>query len=105
MDIHDYNSDIRSYVEKVHRYMNSNGFSNAPLWVSEWGTYRSGYKGVTFGVNNVVNNLIYGSYPGNDHVTDSHIFSLYDCGSVGDGFVQDVETPQTYHPPLRPAIR
>ncbi len=105
VDIHDYDGDIRNYVEQVHGYMNSNGFTNAPLWVSEWGTYRSGYKGVTFGVNNVVKNLIYGSYPGNDHVTGSHIFSLYDWGAGGYGLIEAGDTPQADYYAMRLAIR
>jgi hypothetical protein len=60
---------------------------------------------VTFGVNNVVNNLIYGSYPGNDHVTGSHIFSLYDWGAGGYGLIEAGDTPQADYYAMRLAIR
>ena len=42
VDVHDYQSDITSYITTVHNYMNADGFANAPLWLSEWATYRGG---------------------------------------------------------------
>lgn len=106
VDIHDYDSNIRTYVEKVHGYMNSNGFTNAPLWVSEWSTYRSGkYTSVSFDVSNVVANLIYGSYPGSDHITGSHIFGLYDWGTGAFGLIGPGDVPRAGYYAMRLAIR
>ncbi|HEX8034040.1 MAG TPA: hypothetical protein VF510_09345, partial [Ktedonobacterales bacterium] len=83
VDIHDYSSDISGYVEQVHGWMNSAGHPSYPVWLSEWGTYRSQYNSVSFDLS-LVQNLIRGSRPSNDYVTGSHVFSLYDwAGNTG----------------------
>jgi hypothetical protein len=86
IDIHDYNSDVRSYVEQVHGWMNADGFANAPLWLSEWATYRGGYTNASKGVSLILKNLIYMSYPGADHVDGSHLFTFYDWKGFSGGF-------------------
>ncbi|HEX8035392.1 MAG TPA: hypothetical protein VF510_16165, partial [Ktedonobacterales bacterium] len=83
VDIHDYSGDISGYVEQVHGWMNSAGHPSYPVWLSEWGTYRSQYNSVSFDLS-LVQNLIRGSRPSNDYVTGSHVFSLYDwAGNKG----------------------
>lgn len=86
VDVHDYNSDVRSYVEQVHGWMNADGYGSDPLWLSEWATYRGGYTSASKGVGLVLKNLIYMSYPGNDHVYGSHLFTFYDWSGFSGGF-------------------
>jgi hypothetical protein len=78
VSIHNYNANITGYVEQVHGYMNSDGYPNDPLEMSEWGTYKGGYQNTSKGVSLILNNLIIASSPGIDHVNSSHIFSFYD---------------------------
>lgn len=75
--IHVYDGNITSAVELAHGYMNSAGYPNYPLDMSEWGTYKGGYQNASNGVKIVLNNLIIGAGPGIDHVDSSHIFSFY----------------------------
>ncbi len=86
MDVHNYNSDITSYTEQVHGWMNTNGKASAQLWLSEWATYRGGYDGASLAVKTVVNNMIRGSRPGNDHIDGSHLFTFYDWDGFTGGF-------------------
>jgi hypothetical protein len=86
VDIHDYNSDISGYVEKVHGWMDSTGHSSYPLWITEWGTYLPGnYTSASFSVS-LIQNLIRASQPGADYVYGSHIFALYDWSAGTGGF-------------------
>lgn len=89
VDVHDYSSDISSYVQQVHGWMNSTGHSNYPLWLSEWGTYKGQYNSISFDLS-LIDNLISGSRPGNNYVTGSHIFSMYDW-SGGSGHLQSFQ--------------
>jgi hypothetical protein len=86
VDVHNYNSDITSYTEQVHAWMNATGHGTYPLWLSEWATYRGGYDSVGTGVKLVLNNLIRGSRPGNDYVYGSHLFTFYDWDGFSGGF-------------------
>ena len=86
VDIHDYNSDVRGYVEQVHAWMNADGFASAPLWLSEWATYRGGYQNASVGVKTILENLVYMSQPGDDHVYGSHMFTFYDWDGFSGGF-------------------
>jgi hypothetical protein len=86
LDIHDYNSDVRSYVESAHGWLNADGYPNDPVWLSEWATYRGGYQNASKGVSLVLKNLIYMSYPGNDYVYGSHLFTFYDWAGFSGGF-------------------
>ena len=86
VDIHNYNSDISSYTAQVHGWMNANGKGSAQLWLSEWATYRGGYDGASLAVKTVVNNMIRGSRPGNDHIDGSHLFTFYDWDGFSGGF-------------------
>ena len=85
VDVHDYNSDITSYVTTVRGQMAANGFGSAPLWLSEWGTYRGGYNTASKGVGLVITNLIRMSSP-STYVYGSHLFSLYDWSGFSGGF-------------------
>ncbi|HET6313399.1 MAG TPA: hypothetical protein VFH60_06150, partial [Chloroflexia bacterium] len=86
VDIHNYNSDTTSYTRQVHGWMNANGKANAPLWLSEWATYRGGYQNAGTGVKTIINNLIRGSRPGNDYIYGSHLFTFYDWDGFAGGF-------------------
>jgi len=85
MDIHDYNSDITSYVQTVQGYLNSTGHSTEPIWLSEWATYRGGYQNASKGVTLLINNLIRMSSPGT-YVYGSHMFTFYDWTGFSGGF-------------------
>jgi hypothetical protein len=76
--VHDYDSDVSSYVQQVHGWMDSTGHSNYPLWLSEWGTYTGGYDNVSTGVKLIINNLIRMSGGTSSQVNGSHLFSFYD---------------------------
>ncbi|MGN9812858.1 hypothetical protein ACTMSW_26335 [Micromonospora sp. BQ11] len=77
MNVHNYNSDITSYNQQVHGWMNDAGAGNYPLWLGEWGTYTQSYD--TLGMSlTTLKNMIRGSRPGNEHVDGSLIFSMYD---------------------------
>jgi len=86
VDIHNYNSDITAYTQQVHGWMNATGHANYPLWLSEWATYRGGYSNASTGVKTVINNLIRGARPGNDHIDGSHLFTFYDWDGFSGGF-------------------
>jgi len=86
VDIHDYNSDVSSYVETVHGYMNSTGYGGYPVWLSEWGTYRGGYDKAATGIQLIINNLIRMSGGPNDQVYGSHVFTFYDWNGFSGGF-------------------
>jgi hypothetical protein len=84
MDVHNYNADITGYTEHMHGWMHRYGKAQAELWLSEWATYRGGYQLASTGVNTVLNNLIRGARPGDDHIDGSHLFTFYDWdGSHG----------------------
>ena len=85
MDIHAY-LDFRSTVEEVHNWMSQAGYANEPLWVTEWGSYKHQYSSEPFGIT-LINNMIYGSFPGNDYVYGSNIFSLYDFATNATGLI------------------
>jgi len=87
MAIHLYDSNISNYVEQVHGWMNQAGYANDPLWLTEWGTFaRNKYNSIPFNIE-LINNLIYGSRPGNDYVYGSQIFSLYDFDTTPVGLI------------------
>jgi hypothetical protein len=78
VDVHDYSADITGYTAQVHGWMNQYGKPNAELWLSEWATYLGGYRSANTGVKTILNNLIRGARPGNDHIDGSHLFTFYD---------------------------
>jgi len=86
VDIHNYNSDITSYTQQVHGWMNTTGHADYPLWLSEWATYRGRYDNASIGVKTVINNIIRGARPGNDHIDGSHLFTFYDWDGFNGGF-------------------
>ncbi len=106
VDIHDYDANISTYVSTVHGWMSANGFTNAPLWVTEWSTYTAGqYADSAFGVSNVINNLILQSEPGSNYVYGSHIFGLYDWGSGAYGLIGPGDVPRSDYYAMRMVIR
>jgi hypothetical protein len=61
--------------------MNSNGYSGAPAWITEMGSYKQNtYNGVSAS-NNIISWWLQASQPGNNYVTGIDLFSLYDWGS------------------------
>ena len=86
VDVHNYSSDITGYTRQVHAWMNATGHSDYPVWLSEWATYRGGYDSASKGVKLVINNLIRGSRPGDDHIYGSHLFTFYDWDGFSGGF-------------------
>lgn len=106
VDIHDYDANISTYVSTVHGWMSANGFANAPLWVTEWSTYTaSQYENASFGVSDVISNLILSSQPGSNYVYGSHIYSLYDWGAGAYGLIGPGDTPRTDYYAMRMVIR
>jgi len=85
-DVHNYSSDISSYTQQVHGWMNQTGHGSYPLWLSEWATYRGGYENVSTALGTVLDNLVRGSRSGNDHIDGSHLFTFYDWGGFSGGF-------------------
>jgi len=86
VDYHNYSGNILSGNQTMHGHMNANGFANAELWLSEWATYRGGYNNASTGVKTIINNLIRGSQPANDHIDGSHLFTFYDWNGFNGGF-------------------
>ena len=84
VNVHSYAADISPYMQQVHSWMNTSGYSTAPLWLGEWGTYTDGYDDLDFALS-LLQNLIRAAQPGDSHVYGSHLFSLYDWGKA-DGF-------------------
>jgi hypothetical protein len=54
--------------------------------VTEWGSYKQQYSSEPFGIT-LINNMIYGSFPGNDYVYGSNIFALYDFSTNAAGLI------------------
>jgi hypothetical protein len=104
MDVHYYGSNINSYVEEVHSWLNKAGHPNYPLWLTEWGSYKNKYNSVPFGIT-LINDLIYGSRPGNDYVYGSHIFSLYDFDTSPFGLISYDGTRRADYYAMRMGIR
>ena len=86
MDIHIYGGSFPTQVEQVHSWMKQAGYANEPLWVTEWGSYKHQYDSEPFGIT-LINNMIYGSFPGNDYVYGSTIFALYDFSTNATGLI------------------
>ncbi len=85
MDFHAY-GNFRAPVEEIHTWMKEAGYTKEPLWVSEWGSYQGEYDSETFGIE-LINRLIYGSYPGNDYVYGSIVFAMYDFSKNPTGLI------------------
>lgn len=85
MDTHIYGA-FRASVEEVHSWLNQAGYADEPLWITEWGSYKHQYDSEPFGIN-LINDMIYGSFPGNDYVYGSTIFSLYDFSTNATGLI------------------
>lgn len=86
VDIHNYSGDITGYTQQVHGWMNAAGCGHYPVWMSEWCTYRDNYGSTSFNVKTMINNLIRGSRPGNDHIDGSHLFTFYDWDGFNGAF-------------------
>jgi hypothetical protein len=85
MDNHVYYNYTQS-VESIHSLMNKAGYPDRPLWITEWGSYKREYDSEPFGVG-LINDLISGSFPGNNYVYGSTIFALYDFGTNALGLI------------------
>jgi hypothetical protein len=105
VDIHNYSSNISPYVEQVHSWMRTYGYTNQPLWLSEWGSVaKNAYSAAPMGIS-LLNNLIRGSSPGNDYVYGSTVFSLYDYATYAFGFISANGTRRLDYYALRMGIR
>ncbi|HVB75056.1 MAG TPA: hypothetical protein VNE38_16020 [Ktedonobacteraceae bacterium] len=103
MDVHIY-GDFRYEVEQVHNWLNQAGYAKEPLWVTEWGSYNHQYNSEPFGIS-IINELIYGSFPGNDYVYGSDIFSLYDFSTNATGLIDYKGNRRVDYYALRMGIR
>jgi len=106
LDIHDYDSDTSAEVKRAHSWLNAHGKGNYPVWISEWGSYKETekYNTVPLGIS-LIDNLIRGSRPGDDYVYGSHIFSLYDYGTLPLGLISYNGTRRADYYAVRMAIR
>lgn len=106
LDIHDYNADIRTRVQQAHHWLHTVGRDNYPIWLSEWGSYRisNKYDTLPTGIS-LINNLIYGSQPGDNYVYGNEVFSLYDYGKLPLGLIKNNGTRRTDYYAMRLAIR
>lgn len=105
INIHEYASDISVYVRQVRDWMNGSPLANAPLWVSEWGTYENKYDTLPLALN-LIENAIRGSQP-ESYIYGSHIFSLYDWDKAGNsqGLISAKGERRIGYYSLRMAIR
>jgi hypothetical protein len=105
-DTHNYDADMRTYDTQVHGWMTSTGYPTRPLWITEWGSWHQDkYDTLTFIVNVLITNLIYGSQPGDVHMDGNHIFSVYDWGTFKSGLVGPNQTKRAGYYGMRLAIR
>ncbi|HEX3643529.1 MAG TPA: hypothetical protein VHV10_19760, partial [Ktedonobacteraceae bacterium] len=106
LDIHDYSWNISTEVKQAHNWLNAHRKGNDPVWISEWGSYAQDekYNTVPLGIS-LINNLIRGSRPGDDYVYGSHIFSLYDYGTLPLGLISYKGTRRADYYAVRLAIR
>jgi hypothetical protein len=80
LDFHDYQSNPAE-IATLRADMNSNGYSGAPAWITEMGSYHQNtYNSVSSSNNLIVAWWIQASQPGNNYVTGADLFSLYDWG-------------------------
>ena len=99
LDFHDYQSNP-SEITTLRADMNSNGYSGAPAWVTEMGSYHQNtYNGVPAS-NNIISWWMQASQPGNNYVTGIDLFSLYDWGSgyTSGAIHGSYPSPETYEP-------
>jgi hypothetical protein len=61
--------------------MNANGYTVAPAWITEMGSYKQNHYDGEGAANNVSGWWIQASEPGNNYVTGIDLFSLYDWGA------------------------
>jgi hypothetical protein len=87
LNVHSYALNLQGFIRDMHGYLDAYGYSDRPLWISEWGTYWSSYDAMDMALK-LVSNLIRGSRPGQDYVYGSHIFSMYNWGEWFDGLVR-----------------
>jgi hypothetical protein len=81
LDFHDYQSNP-SEITTLRADMNANGYTGAPAWITEMGSYHQNtYNTVSSSNNLIVAWWMQASQPGNNYVTGADLFSLYDWGS------------------------
>jgi hypothetical protein len=106
LGIHDYNQDSSKSVRLAHSWLKATGHANYPIWLTEWGSFDRSekYDTAIMGIS-VINNLIRASQPGDDYIYGSHIFALYDFGSIAWGLIGYDGTPRLTYYAMRMAIR
>ncbi len=100
LDFHDYQSNP-SEITTLRAAMNSDGYTNAPAWITEMGSYRQNtYNGQSTDNNIIVAWWIKASQPGNNYVTGINLFSLYDWGSsyTSGAIHGSYPNPESYTP-------
>jgi hypothetical protein len=81
LDFHDYQSNP-SGIATLRADMNANGYSGAPAWITEMGSYhQNSYDTVSSANSKIISWWVQASQPANNYVTGAQIFSLYDWGS------------------------
>ena len=103
MDIHAYGNMLKA-TENTHDWMNRAGYPGEPLWITEWGSYKNDYNSRPFGIT-LINNLIESSFPGNDYLYGSTIFSLYDFSINPTGLINYKGTRHADYYAIRMSIR
>ena len=99
LDFHDYQSNP-SEITTLRADMNSNGYTGAPAWVTEMGSWHQNvYNGVSAS-NNIISWWIQASEPGNNYVNGVDLFSLYDWGSgyMSGAIHGDYPSAEVYEP-------
>jgi hypothetical protein len=99
LDFHDYQSNP-SEITTLRADMNANGYTGAPAWITEMGSYHQNtYNGVPAS-NNIIAWWLQASQPGNNYVTGIDLFSLYDWGSgyTSGAIHGSYPSPETYEP-------
>lgn len=100
LDFHDYQSNP-SEIATLRADMNSNGYSGAPAWITEMGSYHQNtYNTVSSSNNLIVAWWMQASQPGNNYVTGADLFSLYDWGSgyTSGAIHGSYPSPESYQP-------
>ena len=80
LDFHDYQGNP-SEITLLRTDMNANGYTGAPAWLTEMGSYKQNHYDGEGAANNVIGWWIKASEPGNNYVNGIDLFSLYDWGA------------------------
>lgn len=80
LDFHDYGGSPAT-ITTLRADMNANGYTGAPAWITEMGSYKQNHYDGESAANNVIGWWLQGSEPGNNYITGIDLFSLYDWGN------------------------